>query len=70
METAITDPSERTQGQVLARAWRPKDFNDVVGQGAIVDTLRFALDQKRLSHAYLFTGSQGIGKTSIARILA
>src|SRR6478735_1021847 len=56
--------------QVLARKWRPRDFGSLVGQEHVVRALRHALEQKRLHHAYLFTGTRGIGKTTIARILA
>src|ERR1041384_1942517 len=56
--------------QVLARKWRPRDFGSLVGQEHIVRALRHALEQKRLHHAYLFTGTRGVGKTTLARILA
>ena len=56
--------------QVLARKWRPKSFKTLVGQEAAVTALSNALDQQRLHHAYLFTGTRGVGKTTIARILA
>ena len=56
--------------QVLARKWRPKDFGTLVGQEHVVRALRHALEQKRLHHAYLFTGTRGVGKTTLARILA
>src|SRR3989440_6917583 len=56
--------------QVLARKWRPKDFASLVGQEHVVRALRHALDAKRLHHAYLFTGTRGVGKTTLARILA
>jgi DNA polymerase III subunit gamma/tau len=56
--------------QVLARKWRPKSFAEVVGQEHILQTLANALTQKRLHHAYLFTGTRGVGKTTLARILA
>jgi DNA polymerase-3 subunit gamma/tau len=56
--------------QVLARKWRPKDFGSLVGQEHVVRALRHALEQKRLHHAYLFTGTRGVGKTTLARILA
>ncbi len=56
--------------QVLARKWRPKNFDQVVGQEAIVRSLKNAIKQKTFSHAYLLTGTRGIGKTSVARILA
>jgi DNA polymerase-3 subunit gamma/tau len=56
--------------QVLARKWRPKDFGSLVGQEHVVRALRHALEAKRLHHAYLFTGTRGVGKTTLARILA
>lgn len=56
--------------QVFARKYRPKTFNDVLGQDHVVKTLRNAIEQKRLAHAYLFVGPRGTGKTSTARILA
>ncbi len=56
--------------QVLARKWRPKSFATMVGQEHVLQALINALDQQRLHHAYLFTGTRGVGKTTIARILA
>lgn len=56
--------------QVLYRTWRPQDFDELVGQDAIRQTLENALLQNRISHAYLFAGPRGTGKTSTARILA
>lgn len=56
--------------QVLARKWRPKKFTELVGQEHVVTVLVNALEQKRLHHAYLFTGTRGVGKTTIARIFA
>ena len=56
--------------QVLARKWRPKVFEEIVGQPHVVTALANALDSKRLHHAYLFTGTRGVGKTTLARILA
>jgi DNA polymerase-3 subunit gamma/tau len=56
--------------QVLARKWRPRSFDTLVGQEHVVRALKHALDQQRLHHAYLFTGTRGVGKTTIARILA
>jgi DNA polymerase-3 subunit gamma/tau len=58
------------QYQVLARKWRPQQFDEVVGQDHITTTLKNAIEQDRLAHAYLFVGPRGIGKTSTARILA
>lgn len=56
--------------QVLARKWRPRTFQDMVGQSHVLKALGNALDQDRLHHAYLFTGTRGVGKTTLARILA
>lgn len=56
--------------QVLARKWRPKNFREVVGQTHVLQALVNALDHDRLHHAYLFTGTRGVGKTTLARILA
>jgi len=55
---------------VLARKWRPQIFEEVIGQRHVVKTLQNAVTSNRISHAFLFTGQRGIGKTSIARILA
>ena len=56
--------------QALYRKWRPRTFDDVVGQSHITDTLKRQVDSGRMSHAYLFTGTRGTGKTSCAKILA
>ncbi len=56
--------------QVLARKWRPRSFDTLIGQEHVVRALSHALDSGRLHHAYLFTGTRGVGKTTIARILA
>jgi DNA polymerase-3 subunit gamma/tau len=56
--------------QVLARKWRPRSFAELVGQEHVVRALTNALRQQRLHHAYLFTGTRGVGKTTLARILA
>lgn len=56
--------------QVLARKWRPRNFSEIVGQEHVVKSLINALQHDRLHHAYLFTGTRGVGKTTIARILA
>jgi len=56
--------------QVLARKWRPKTFRDLVGQEHVVQALVNGLDQDRVHHAFLLTGTRGVGKTTIARILA
>mgnify|MGYP006194446063 CR=1 FL=1 len=55
---------------VLARKWRPSQFDDVVGQGHVARTLKNAIEQNRVAHAFLFAGPRGVGKTSTARILA
>jgi DNA polymerase-3 subunit gamma/tau len=60
----------RVSYQVFARKYRPKTFDDVLGQDHVVRTLKNAITQKRLAHAYLFVGPRGTGKTSTARILA
>ncbi len=56
--------------QVLARKWRPQTFEEVVGQEPITRTLQNAISQGRIAHAFLFSGPRGVGKTSVARILA
>ncbi|WP_343595949.1 DNA polymerase III subunit gamma/tau [Pseudomonas sp.] len=56
--------------QVLARKWRPRSFREMVGQTHVLKALINALDNQRLHHAYLFTGTRGVGKTTIARIIA
>ncbi|MDX5298458.1 MAG: DNA polymerase III subunit gamma/tau, partial [Gammaproteobacteria bacterium] len=56
--------------QVLARKWRPRTFQDMVGQEHVLQALVHALDQQRLHHAYLFTGTRGVGKTTLGRIMA
>jgi DNA polymerase-3 subunit gamma/tau len=56
--------------QVLARRWRPLTFDAVVGQAPVVRTLKNALTQERIAHAYLFAGPRGVGKTTTARLLA
>lgn len=56
--------------QVLARKWRPKNFHELVGQDHVRKALVSALDNNRLHHAYLFTGTRGVGKTTIARIIS
>ena len=56
--------------QVLARKWRPKNFQEMVGQEHVLRALVNALDENRLHHAYLFTGTRGVGKTTIARIIS
>ena len=61
---------EDTPYLVLARKWRPQLFEEVVGQRHITQTLQNAISQRRVAHAFLFTGARGVGKTSTARILA
>ena len=56
--------------QVLARKWRPRKFSELVGQEHVVTAIANALDNDRLHHAYLFTGTRGVGKTTIARIFS
>ncbi len=68
MAAQKTDNTENYQ--VLARRFRPKTMTEVVGQEAILETLRGALDSGQVPHAFLFSGSRGVGKTTLARILA
>ena len=56
--------------QALARKWRPQNFEDVVGQSHVVSALSNALEQDRVHHAFLFSGTRGVGKTTLARVLA
>lgn len=56
--------------QVLARKWRPQNFSEVIGQKSVVTALQNAVGEERIAHAYLFSGIRGVGKTSVARILA
>src|SRR4026209_2996569 len=56
--------------QVIARKWRPQQFDDVVGQKAVTRTLRNALSSGRLAQAFVFAGARGVGKTTTARILS
>src|SRR4029078_1025360 len=56
--------------QALARKYRPQTFSDIIGQETVVRTLQNAIEQNRIHHAYLFAGVRGIGKTTLARILA
>jgi DNA polymerase-3 subunit gamma/tau len=72
-DSALTDSPAAAQAaahQVLARKWRPQRFADLVGQEHVVKALINALERGQLHHAYLFTGTRGVGKTTIARILA
>jgi DNA polymerase-3 subunit gamma/tau len=66
----IDNDASQSNSQVLARKWRPRDFASLVGQAHVVKALTHALTEQRLHHAYLFTGTRGVGKTTIARILA
>ena len=59
-----------SQSQVLARKWRPRTFSGLTGQTHVVKALTNALEKNRLHHAYLFTGTRGVGKTTVARIFA
>ncbi|MCG3200179.1 MAG: hypothetical protein NFCOHLIN_00021 [Gammaproteobacteria bacterium] len=65
-----TDTRASMSYQVLARKWRPRRFEDMVGQQHVLQALVHALDEGRLHHAYLFTGTRGVGKTTLARIFA
>jgi DNA polymerase III subunit gamma/tau len=56
--------------QVIARKWRPQTFNDLVGQQHVTETLKNAIRNDRVAHAYIFSGARGVGKTTAARILA
>src|SRR6202790_1415779 len=56
--------------QVIARKWRPQTFADLVGQQHVTDTLKNAITNNRVAHAYIFSGARGVGKTTAARILA
>ena len=70
-DPALTRPVATTGSyQALARKWRPRQFRELVGQEHVVRTLTHALDHGRLHHAFLFTGTRGVGKTTIARIFA
>ncbi|MCI4445810.1 MAG: DNA polymerase III subunit gamma/tau [Candidatus Aminicenantes bacterium] len=68
----IEKPTENNKSGylVLARKYRPKKFSEVVGQQAVIKTLQNAIREKRIAHAYLFSGMRGVGKTTVARILA
>lgn len=67
---AEKEQAEKTGYQVTARKWRPKEFDDVTSQEFITKTLRNAIKHDRISHAYLFCGPRGVGKTTVARLLA
>ena len=66
----MADAFETTPYQVLARKYRPQNFDDLIGHGAMVKTLRNAFATGRIAHAYVLTGVRGVGKTTTARILA
>ncbi len=68
--SAILEKEEIMSYVVFARKWRPKDFDGILGQDHIITTLKNAISGGRVAHAYIFTGPRGIGKTSVARILA
>jgi DNA polymerase-3 subunit gamma/tau len=68
--SSASNVSSSSSYQVIARKWRPQTFEDVVGQGHVVRTLRNAIAKNRIAHAYLFVGPRGTGKTSTARIFA
>ncbi|GAB4220536.1 MAG: hypothetical protein Kow001_02900 [Acidobacteriota bacterium] len=70
MQPGAWTPENRMSYQVLARKWRPQNFDELVGQESIARTLRNALKSGRLAHAFLFSGIRGVGKTTVARILA
>jgi len=66
----VSKESDNTNQTVLYRKWRPRHFDDVVGQEAVVTTLRHAVTLNKPAHAYLFSGPRGTGKTSVGRIMA
>ena len=68
--TLMADATEKTPYQVLARKYRPQNFDDLIGHGAMVKTLRNAFATGRIAHAYVLTGVRGVGKTTTARIIA
>ncbi|NIA71296.1 DNA polymerase III subunit gamma/tau [Pelagibius litoralis] len=70
MSDASSDRDENSLYRVLARKYRPKTFDDLVGQEALVRTLTNAIDTGRLAHAFILTGVRGVGKTTTARIIA
>ncbi len=70
LRKVVADTISRMTYQVLARKWRPKSFESLVGQEHVVRALTHALDGGRLHHAYLFTGTRGVGKTTLSRIFA
>ena len=66
----VTDPSAESAYRVLARKYRPATFADLIGQEAMVRTLRNAFASDRIAHAFVLTGVRGVGKTTTARIIA
>ena len=64
------EPESKSEYQVLARKYRPKSFDELIGHGPMVKTLSNALESGRLAHAFILTGVRGIGKTTTARIIA
>ena len=66
----ITTPKGNAEYRVLARKYRPQTFDDLIGQAPLVQTLKNALEQGRLAHAFVLTGVRGVGKTTTARIIA
>ena len=70
VSASVPAPDEPTGYTVIARRYRPQTFEDVVGQDHVVQSLRNAIKLNRVTHAYLFSGTRGVGKTSIARIFA
>ncbi|MEQ8393248.1 MAG: DNA polymerase III subunit gamma/tau [Thalassospira sp.] len=69
-ETAVAAAAPKSEYQVLARKYRPKTFDELIGHGPMVKTLSNALESGRLAHAFVLTGVRGIGKTTTARIIA
>jgi len=69
-ETLNSDVSDEIEYQVLARKYRPTDFSNLIGQDAMVRTLKNAFESGRLAHAFILTGVRGVGKTTTARIIA
>ncbi|MBR9898471.1 MAG: DNA polymerase III subunit gamma/tau [Rhodospirillales bacterium] len=67
---AVAEPEAKSEYQVLARKYRPKSFDELIGHGPMVKTLSNALESGRLAHAFILTGVRGIGKTTTARIIA
>ena len=69
-EAPVPPPSAAAPYVAIARKWRPKTLDDMVGQPHVTRTLRNALESGRIHHAFLFTGARGVGKTTAARALA